>query len=226
MYRKVSAASLCRFSPLVLERRYRNSSIKVNLGGFKERGFDGAVALREAMKEWERRQHQKQNASDLHMYQRMHGIAQPSAEDPPPAAHLLTPTPPGPPRLRFPNRESTRPQVVTPFGRCSLPAPGAGVPAALSSGSMPVRFQGMMVPFHEQVEASGVAPARITTDDLEQARDLLGVSPGADRAALKRARRLAALTKHPDKVPQSNKAWAHDKWIAINKAYDLLLKQL
>lgn len=57
----------------------------------------------------------------------------------------------------------------------------------------------------------------------EQARDILGVAPGATRAEVTKAYRALALKWHPDKNP-GNEAEAAAKFKMIGEAYSLLLQ--
>ena len=56
---------------------------------------------------------------------------------------------------------------------------------------------------------------------------VLGVQPGASREEIKRAYKKLAAQYHPDKVQHLGKEFqelAHKKFIAIQKAYDTLMK--
>lgn len=65
---------------------------------------------------------------------------------------------------------------------------------------------------------------RPTHDELQDARRLLGVGPGATRATILRAWREAVRRNHPDAAPEADRSRAEAVCSRINAAKDLLLE--
>ncbi len=71
-------------------------------------------------------------------------------------------------------------------------------------------------------ESSDSAPAPKPSVNIASQYAILGLSNGATKEQVKKAFRNYCTTKHPDKVAESEKAAAEDRFKEVNNAYDAL----
>ncbi len=65
--------------------------------------------------------------------------------------------------------------------------------------------------------------SRIPPDQIERSLKVIGLPGSATLQDLKTAYRSLALQYHPDRCPEEAIAECHEKMVAINRAYHLLL---
>jgi len=224
MYRKVRASSLIPYDPSTLPGLlHRRKLLTQCLEEVKMRGFSGTRALREIRKEWKRRQKLQEEQADAQRYREHHGLERPAAPSPAPpvtASSWKRPSPGGIPQPVYSQCATPPPRrIATPVA--NTVARSMGAPQC----SVPVRLQGHMVTFYEQVEGTGEQSVP-TTSELEEARNAFGLEEGYTLADLNRSRRLLALKRHPDKALPANKEWAHKDWLRLDAAYTKLKRCL
>ncbi len=66
-------------------------------------------------------------------------------------------------------------------------------------------------------------PSPLTPEALEQARAVMELGHDPTISDIKAAYRSLAKRYHPDRCPDEEAAWCHEKMVEINAAYRLLL---